>query len=57
MLLILCQKIINSDSPEGWERWLLIRRNIKEQNDVAFYISFAPNRKSLQDMTKAAGSR
>ena len=32
MLLILCQKIINSDSPEGWERWLLIRRNIKEQN-------------------------
>ena len=57
MLLILCQKIINSDSPEGWERWLLIRRNIKEQNDVAFYISFAPNCKSLQDMAKAAGSR
>ena len=51
------RKIINSDSPEGWERWLLIRRNIKEQNDVAFYISFAPNCKSLQDMAKAAGSR
>jgi SRSO17 transposase len=51
------RKIINSGSPDGWERWLLIRRNIKDQNDVAFYIAFAPNSKSLQDMAKAAGSR
>lgn len=49
--------VINSDSPEGWERWLLIRRNIKNQNEVAFYIAFSPNSKSLQDMVKAAGSR
>lgn len=49
--------VINSDSPDGWERWLLIRRNIKDQNEVAFYIAFAPNSKSLQDMAKAAGSR
>ena len=51
------RRIINSDSPDGWERWLLIRRNIKDQNDVAFYIAFAPNSKSLKDMAKAAGSR
>lgn len=49
--------VINSDSPDGWERWLLIRRNIKDQNDVAFYIAFSPNSKSLEDMVKAAGSR
>lgn len=49
--------VINSDSQDGWERWLLIRKNIKVQNDVAFYIAFAPNSKSLQDMAKAAGSR
>lgn len=49
--------VINSDSPDGWERWLIIRRNIKDQNEVAFYIAFAPNSKSLQDMAKAAGSR
>lgn len=51
------RKIINSESPDGWERWLLIRRNTKDQSDVAFYIAFAPNSKSLQDMAKAAGSR
>lgn len=51
------RRIINSDSPDGWARWLLIRRNIKDETDVAFYIAFAPNIKSLQDMAKAAGSR
>jgi len=51
------RRVINSDSPDGWERWLLIRRNIKDQNDVAFYIAFAPNSKTLEDMAKAAGSR
>ena len=51
------RRIINSDSPDGWERWLLIRRSIKDQYDVAFYIAFAPNIKSLEDMAKAAGSR
>lgn len=49
--------LINSDSPNDWERWLFIRRNIKVQNDVAFYIAFAPNTKSLQDIANAAGSR
>jgi len=51
------RRVINSDSPDEWERWLLIRRNIKDQTDVAFYIAFAPNIKSLEDMAKAAGSR
>lgn len=51
------RRVINSDTPDEWERWLLIRRNIKDQNDVAFYIAFAPNSKSLEDMAKAAGSR
>lgn len=51
------RKTINSDSPDGWERWLLIRRNINDPKDAAFYIAFAPNIKSLEDMAKAAGSR
>jgi len=49
--------VINSDSPDGWERWLLIRRNIKAQNEIAFYIAFAPKSKTLEDMAQAAGSR
>jgi len=51
------RRAINSDSPDGWTRWLLIRRNIKDHTDVAFYIAFAPDIKSLQDMAKTAGSR
>lgn len=49
--------ITNSNSPKGWGRWLFIRRNIKDQNEVAFYIAFSPNSKSLQDMARAARSR
>lgn len=48
---------INSDSPDGWNRWLMLRRNIKNANDVAYYIAFSPNKKTLEDMAKAAGSR
>lgn len=51
------RRVINSESPDGWERWLLIRRNIKDPKEIAFYIAFAPNSKSLKDMAEAAGSR
>lgn len=51
------RRVINSDSPDEWDRWLLIRRNIKDPGDVAFYIAFAPNSRSIQDMARAAGSR
>jgi SRSO17 transposase len=51
------RRVINSDRQDGWARWLLIRKNIKDQNDVAFYIACSPNSKSLHDMAKAAGSR
>lgn len=48
---------INSDSPLGWKRWLMVRRAIKDVEDVAFYIAFSANEKTLEDMAKAAGSR
>ncbi|BBI17256.1 IS701 family transposase [Neochlamydia sp. S13] len=48
---------VNSDSPEGWTRWLLLRRNMKDPRDVAYYIACCPNNVTLQDMVKAAGSR
>lgn len=48
---------INSVSPQGWARWLVFRRAIKDNSDVAFYIAFSPTRNSLADMAKAAGSR
>ena len=48
---------INSISPKGFARWLLIRRNIKNNADVAYYIAFSPLKVSLEAMAKAAGSR
>ncbi len=48
---------INSISPKGFARWLLIRRNIKDNGDVAYYIAFSPLKVSLEAMAKAVGSR
>jgi SRSO17 transposase len=48
---------INSDNPDGWNRWLVLRRNIKNADDIAYYIAFSPDKKSIDDMAKAAGVR
>jgi SRSO17 transposase len=48
---------IDSDSPAGWSRWLLFRRNVKKPDEVAFYIAFCSDKKSLLAMVKAAGTR
>lgn len=48
---------INSDAPNGWSRWLVFRRHVKDSNDVAFYIAFSPNTATLKDAAYAAGSR
>lgn len=52
-----CRIKINSVSSNGWSRWLMIRRNLKNSDDVAFYIAFSPDEKTLENMAKAAGSR
>lgn len=52
-----CRIKINSVSPNGWSRWLMIRCNMKNSDDVAFYIAFSPDEKTLGNMAKAAGSR
>lgn len=48
---------INSDSKRGWNRWLIIRRSIKDVQEVAFYMGFSKGENTLEDMAKAAGSR
>ena len=48
---------INSDAPNGWDRWLVFRRHIKDSSDVAFYIAFSPDTATLKNMACAAGSR
>lgn len=51
------RRVINSLSPAGWQRWLLMRRSLIEPAQVAFYIAYAPEACSLTDMAQAAGSR
>jgi SRSO17 transposase len=48
---------INSDSPEGWIRYLLFRKSIRDPEEISYYIVFCPTSISLQDMAEAAGSR
>jgi SRSO17 transposase len=48
---------VNSMSPEGWARWLLLRRRVEQPEDIAYYMVFAPNTRTLVNMAKAAGSR
>ncbi|MFC0220191.1 IS701 family transposase [Pseudochelatococcus lubricantis] len=42
---------------EGFERWLLIRRNRKEPDKRAYYLVFAPQDTSLAELAGAAGLR
>ena len=42
---------------EGFERWLLIRRNRKQPSELAYYFVFAPKGAVLAELAGAAGLR
>jgi SRSO17 transposase len=42
---------------DGFERWLLIRRNRKEPDNRAYYLVFAPKGATLAELSGAAGLR
>jgi SRSO17 transposase len=41
----------------GWQRWLLVRRQVDKPTELAYYRVFAPARTSLAAMVKVAGTR
>ncbi len=43
-------------APE-WERWLLVRRSLTEQKDMAYYVAFTPTGTTLEEMVSVAGTR
>lgn len=50
--------LINSPWEPEWERWLLIRRNLKnKKEEVAYYIVFCKAETSLKEMIYVAGRR
>lgn len=45
------------DRPDGFERWLLIRRSLSDKAALAYFFAFAPEGATLAEMAAAAGSR
>lgn len=48
---------VSLNSPDDFERTLLIRRNIAKPEEVAYYRVFATKSTSLEEMVRVAGSR
>ena len=45
------------DAEAGWEKGLLIRRSIAEPDELAFYLTLAPEGTALTDLVRVAGTR
>jgi SRSO17 transposase len=46
-----------SDADPGWEKGLLIRRKLDEPDELAFYLTLAPEGIALADLVRVAGAR
>ena len=45
------------EAREGQQRWLLFRRSVSDQTEVAYYVVSAPEETSLEEIVKVAGTR
>jgi SRSO17 transposase len=52
-----CLELEDGLEEAGMRRWLLLRRDISEAEEVAFYLAYAPARTSAQDLARTAGKR
>lgn len=48
---------VNSVSPEGWQRGLLVRRSISAPEEKTAYVTFAPSDTPMQTLVAVAGTR
>jgi SRSO17 transposase len=48
---------VNSVSPYGWERGMLVRRSLSDPNEKTAYITYAPSETTLQTLVLVAGTR
>src|SRR3954452_9262333 len=44
-------------APAGWEKGLLVRRELDEPDELAFYLTLAPEGTTLADLVRVAGTR
>lgn len=40
-----------------WGHWLLVRRSVREPQDLAYYVVFGPAQTTLEELVRVAGSR
>lgn len=48
---------VDAPSPEGWNRWVLVRRTVDEAAEMSAYIVCAPVTTTLADHVRVAGMR
>lgn len=48
---------LNSPPINGWRRWLLVRRSLGENREMAYYLACAPAETPLVELVRVAGSR
>jgi SRSO17 transposase len=48
--------LIDSPSPQGWARWVLIRKKTKEPKPVYYYVVFCRQETSLEELIKVVKS-
>jgi SRSO17 transposase len=48
---------INHDLGPKWQRWLLIRKSLDQDEELAYYLAAGPVRTTLTRLAKTAGSR
>ena len=52
-----CLELEDGLEEAGMRRWLLVRRDISEPEEVAFYLAYAPAGTSAQELARTAGKR
>jgi len=48
---------LNGTTQDGFKRWLLFRRSLKNPDDLAYYFAYAREEASLEELAGAAGLR
>jgi SRSO17 transposase len=48
---------LNRPLGEGFRRWLLVRRQIDDPDELTAYVVFAPQQTTLKELARVAGSR
>jgi SRSO17 transposase len=43
--------------PDGWGKWLLVRRNVEKPDEVAYFLAAGPEETSLDELAGIAGRR